>query len=219
MNTNQTMQRDDTFEKIGMGLLFVFLGFLVAFWAGAQLATLVAHGRPLHTTFGEAGKAMLAVKDHVGDPRSAWPAGPREQLPGPILYWVATVIAAVAGVGVVFVGWKVFRDPTEPLDRRRRAGVDAQGRLAKPMELRPLLIRRPVPGRFVLGRVGRRLIATEAAAFGKRRRRMSSGPGAVMSVGPSRSGKTTSIINGVFEWRHPAILVSLKNDFLDVTGA
>jgi type IV secretion system protein VirD4 len=212
------MQRDDTFEKIGMGLLFVFLGFLVVFWAGAQLATLVAHGRPLHTTFGEAGKAMVAVKDHLGDPRSAWPAGPREQLPGPILYWVATVIAAVAGVGVVFVGWKVFRDPTEPLDRRRRAGVDAQGRLAKPMELRPLLIRRPVPGRFVLGQVGRRLIATEAAAFGKRRRRMSSGPGAVMSVGPSRSGKTTSIINGVFEWRHPAILVSLKNDFLDVTG-
>ena len=40
-----------------------------------------------------------------------------------------------------------------------------------------------------------------------------------MSVGPSRSGKTTSIINGVFEWRHPAILVSLKNDFLDATGA
>ncbi|MGI8632125.1 MAG: hypothetical protein ACR2NA_06190 [Solirubrobacterales bacterium] len=42
MNTNQTMQHDDTFEKIGMGLLFVFLGFLVVFLAGAKLATLVA---------------------------------------------------------------------------------------------------------------------------------------------------------------------------------
>jgi type IV secretion system protein VirD4 len=38
-----------------------------------------------------------------------------------------------------------------------------------------------------------------------------------MAVGPSRSGKTTNIINGVFEWRHPAILVSLKSDFLDAT--
>ncbi len=39
-----------------------------------------------------------------------------------------------------------------------------------------------------------------------------------MPVGPSRSGKTTSIINGVFRWEHPAVLVSLKNDFLDATG-
>ena len=58
-----------------------------------------------------------------------------------------------------------------------------------------------------------RLIATEAVGYVRRRRRSSSGPGAVMPVGPSRSGKTTNIINGVFEWQHPAILVSLKNDF------
>jgi type IV secretion system protein VirD4 len=215
----QTVQRDDTFEKVAVALLLVFIGFLVVFWAGAQLATLVAHGRPLQTTVEEAGKAMFATKDHLGDPRSAWPAGQREQLPGPVVYWLATALATVAGACVAFAGWKVFRNPVEPLDRRRRAGVDAQGRLAKPMELRPLLIRRAVPGRFVLGRVGRRLIATEAAVVTKRRGRSSSGPGAVMAVGPSRSGKTTNIINGVFEWRHPAVLVSLKNDFLDATGA
>jgi type IV secretion system protein VirD4 len=213
-----TQQHDDTFEKLAIAALFVFIGLLTVVWAGAQLATLIAHGHPLHTTFEEAGKAMLAMKDHMGDPRAAWLPEQRYQLPGPVLYWLSTVVAAVAGIGVAYVAWKVFRDPTESLDQRRRAGVSAQGRLAKPMELRPLLIRRPVPGRFVLGRVGRRLIATEAVGFIKRRRRSSSGPGAVMPVGPSRSGKTTNIINGVFEWRHPAILVSLKNDFLDATG-
>jgi len=216
---NQTVQpHDDGIEKLGMVALFVFIGLLMVVWTGAQLATLMVHGHPLHTTFEQAGKAMIALKDHMGDPRSAWLPEQQAQLPGPALYWISTVVATIAGIGVAYVGWKVFRDPTESLDQRRRAGVSAQGRLAKPMELRPLLIRRPVPGRFVLGRVGRRLIATEAAGFGKRRRQSSSGPGAVMPVGPSRSGKTTNIINGVFEWRHPAVLVSLKNDFLDTTG-
>jgi hypothetical protein len=216
---NQTVQpHNDVFEKFLMAGLFVLIALLVVVWAGAQLATLVTHGHPLHTTFQQAGDAMLAMRDHMGDPRSAWLPEQRDQLPGPILYWLSTVVAMVAGIGVAYLAWKVFRDPTESLDPRRRAGVSAQGRLAKPMELGPLLIRRPVPGRFVLGRVGRRLIATEAVGFIKRRRRSSSGPGAVMPVGPSRSGKTTNIINGVFEWRHPAILVSLKNDFLDATG-
>ena len=215
---NQRVQRDDTLEKLAIGLLFLFVGFLLIVWAGAQLATLVAHGHPLQTTVEEAGKAMFALKDHLGDPRAAWPAAQSDQLPGQVLYWAATVVASIVGGALGFVAWRVFRDPTESLDRRRRAGVDAQGRLAKPTELRPLLIRHPVPGRFVLGRMGRHLIATEAVGVAKRRRRSSSGPGAVMPVGPSRSGKTTNIINGVFEWRHPAVLISLKSDFLDATG-
>ena len=84
---NQTAQRhDDTFEKLAMAALFVFIGLLTVVWAGAQLAALLAHGHPLHTTFEEAGKAMLAMKDHIGDPRAAWLPEQREQLPGPVLY-------------------------------------------------------------------------------------------------------------------------------------
>jgi type IV secretion system protein VirD4 len=215
---NQTVERDDTFEKLGWVVLFVGMGLVLVVWAGAQLATLLAQGHSLQTTLNDAGKATVALMDHASDPRAAWPPAARDQLPGPVLYWVATAVAlAVAGVLVV-LGWKLVRDPREPLDRRRRAGVPAQGRLAERGDLRPLIVRRPVPGRFVLGRVGRRLIATEAATTPKRRRRTSSGPGAVMPVGPSRSGKTTNIINGVFHWQHPAVLVSLKNDFLDATG-
>ncbi len=216
---NQPVQHDDTFEKLGITLLFTVMGLVAVVWAGAQLATLLAHGHALQTSFNDAGQAVLGLKDHVGDPRAAWPPGPREQLPGPILYWGATVVVLVGGTALVFMGWKVARDPRESLDRRTRAGVAAQGRLAEPKELRPLLVSHPAPGRFVIGRAGRRLLATEPATNpARRRRRPSSGPGAVMPVGPSRSGKTTNIINGVFHWQHPAILVSLKGDFLDVTG-
>jgi len=214
---NQNQERNELIDKAIAGGIGAMAVVLLSGWAGAQLAALAAHGHVLQTTFDRAGHAMLALNEHLGDPRAAWPSPEQAQLPGPVLYWAATFMAAVAGVGLSIVCWKVFRNPNEALDRRRRAGVAAQGRLAKPKELTPLLIPRPVPGRFVLGRVGRRLIATEAATVKKRRHRLSSGPGGVMAVGPSRSGKTTNIINGVFEWQHPAILVSLKSDFLDVT--
>lgn len=216
---NQAPQRDDTFENVVIVLLFLFLGLLLVVWAGANLASLVAHGQVLGASFEDAGRAIFQLRDHLGDPRSAWPPEFAARLPGPVLYWAATA-AAVVAAGVIGVGaHKTFRDPVEPLDRRKRAGISAQGRLARRSDLGPLLMRRPQPGRFVLGRLGHRLIATEATTTKSRRRRQTAGRGAVMPVGPSRSGKTTSIINGVFHWRHPAVLVSLKGDFLDVTGA
>ena len=214
---NQTVQRDQGLEVIAIPLLVVLAGAIAVVWAGGQLAAFVAHGHWLHASIQDAADALLRLPGHTGDPRSAWAPEFAAQLPGPVLLWAATGAAFAVAVALAIVGYKVFRNPVEPLDLRRRAGVPAQGRLAEPAELRPLLIRKPVPGRFVLGRVGRRLIATEAPGT-KRRRRSSGGRGAVMPVGPSRSGKTTSIINGVFHWQHPAVLVSLKNDFLDVTG-
>jgi type IV secretion system protein VirD4 len=216
---NQAPERNDTFENLVLTLLFVFIGLLLVFWAGGNLASLVASGQVLGASLEEAGHAMLQLRDHLGDPKSAWPPELAGRLPGPVLYWAATVVVMAAAVMVGTGAHKVFRDPVEPLDRRKRAGVSAQGRLARPSDLHPMLIRRPQPGRFVLGRVGHRLIATEATMIKRRRRQPTAGRGAVMPVGPSRSGKTTSIINGVFHWEHPAILVSLKGDFLDVTKA
>ncbi len=214
---NQAPERDDTFEKVVLTLLFVFIGLLLIFWAGANLASLVASGQVLGASLEEAGHAMFQLPDHLSDPRSAWPPELAGRLPGPVLYWAATVMVLSAAVLIGVGAHKVFRNPVEPLDRRKRAGVSAQGRLARPSDLHALLVRRPQPGRFVLGRVGHRLIAAEATTTKGRRRRQTAGRGAVMPVGPSRSGKTTSIINGVFHWEHPAILVSLKGDFLDVT--
>ncbi len=216
---NQAPERDDTFEKLVLTLLFVFIGLLLIFWAGANLASLVASGQVLGASLEEAGHAMFQLPDHLSDPRSAWPPELAGRLPGPVLYWAATVMVLSAAVLIGVGAHKVFRNPVEPLDRRKRAGVSAQGRLARPSDLHALLVRRPQPGRFVLGRVGHRLIAAEATTTKGRRRRQTAGRGAVMPVGPSRSGKTTSIINGVFHWEHPAILVSLKGDFLDVTKA
>jgi hypothetical protein len=121
---------------------------------------------------------------------------------------------------VSYGGWRLLRPPERVLDRRRRFGVEAQARLARPADLTPLIIRRPVPGRFVLCRLGRHVLATEnrAAAPGSRRvRRRQGDVGAVALIGPSRSGKTRAAIAGIDAWRGPAILSSVKTDLLGAT--
>lgn len=79
-----------------------------------------------------------------------------------------------------------------------------------------MLIRRPETGRFVLGRVGRRLVATEKPSR-RRRRGRASDRGAVALIGPSRSGKTTAAVGGILDWHGPAVLSSVKADLLATT--
>ena len=102
-------------------------------------------------------------------------------------------------------------------DRRRPLGVDARPAFARPRDLAPLLVRHPVPGRFVLGRVGRRLVATENRHRSRRplaHRRRRGDRGAVALIGPSRSGKTAAAVAGILEWDGPAVLASVKADLL-----
>ena len=195
---------------VGAGTLFVV-------WGGAQLGAFLAHGHGLHAGLGDTIGFLVSLRRHWDDPAAAWPARVRAALPGAGLYWLATAVVVLAGTGLVALGWSVMHRDREPLDRRRRLGVPAQGRLARRGDLRPLLVRRPVPGRLVLGRVGRRLVATEDPT--PRGRRMGMGRAAVALVGPTRSGKTTAAIGGILDWEGPAILCSVKSDLLAVTEA
>ena len=68
-------------------------------------------------------------------------------------------------------GWRLFGSNRTPLDRRSRLGVPTEARLAKARDLAALIVPRPTPGRFVLGRFGRHLLATENPLDERRRRR------------------------------------------------
>jgi type IV secretion system protein VirD4 len=100
--------------------------------------------------------------------------------------------------------------------QREPLGVDARSRFATVRDLAPMLIRRPETGRFVLGRFGRRLVATEKPSK-RRRRGRASDRGAVALIGPSRSGKTTAAVGGILDWHGPAVLSSVKADLLATT--
>ena len=131
------------------------------------------------------------------------------------------MVALSAGLAVAYSGWRFFRPPQRALDRRRRLGVETQARLAQPADLRTLIVRGPVPGRFLLGRLRRHTLATEnRSAMPRRRRPRRQGDiGAVALIGPSRSGKTRAAIAGIETWHGPAILSSVKTDLLAATIA
>lgn len=183
-------------------------------WLVGNLASLVAHRRPLGVSLSDALVALRNMPDHWGDPRHAWSEPAASALPGPVLYWTcaALVILVLLGVGVAVLSRMGRRH--EPVDQRRRVGVETQARLAQTRDLRRLLTRRPDPGRFVLARwSGRRTLATEADLYRRRR----GVRGAVGVFGPSQSGKTTGLIAGVDAWQGPAIVSSVKTDLLRAT--
>jgi type IV secretion system protein VirD4 len=150
---------------------------------------------------------------HVRAPALAWPATDRASIPGPSVYWAAQVIVAVAlGALALAVCSLAARQQPELSDR-------PEARFGTVRAIRPILTRRPAPGRFLLARRGRWLIApaVDQPRAKARGRRQSGGGGAIALIGPSRSGKTSTAITAIRAWQGPAILASVKHDLLDAT--
>jgi type IV secretion system protein VirD4 len=113
------------------------------------------------------------------------------------------IVAAV--LGTVLLGFHL-------LDRHLREGGGARqrkvqgARWASKRDLRALHVPAPEPGRLVLGRQGRRLVAAEARA-------------SVVVVGPSTISLKTSgfAIPSVLEWEGPVLAASVKSDLLRAT--
>jgi type IV secretion system protein VirD4 len=205
--------------------LVVALGVITAggtVWVGATVAASITGGR-LDASAADAMNAAVRLPRRIGDPAAAWPIEMAEELPGPIAYWICTALAAAAavvlGVAAMRLWQRLWRAGT---DDRSRLGVDARARMAQARDLRTLFVKVPAAGRFVLGRFGRQLVATECRATtpSSRRpgvRRRQGDTGAIALVGPSRSGKTVAAVAGILEWEGPAILSSVKTDLLSST--
>ena len=191
-------------------------------WAGAAIAALVA-GEHLRRRCGGrrsscAPAAAAPVRSSDGVDRPGGPAS----VAGPGVYWACTAVVVAVVVGVAWLVlwlWRAQRDRG-----RVRLGVETRARFATTRDLAPLIVQRPVPsGRFVLGRVHGKLVATEdrraAEAAGARQRASfrQGDRGSVAVIGPSRSGKTVNVISGLLDWDGPAVVVSVKRDLIDAT--
>jgi type IV secretion system protein VirD4 len=194
-------------------------GLGVGVWGGAQLAALASRRRTMPVGIGTAVQAGFRLPSNAGQPADAWPPPARELLPGPVLYWACTLVAALAVVGLAALLYRMLARPGPGTEPRRRLGVDTRARLARPRDLAPMLVRRPQPGRLIVGRVANRLVATEnRARAGRGRGRGRRGDrSAVCVIGPTRCGKTANMISGILEWKGPAILSSVRDDLLEFT--
>lgn len=187
-------------------------------WAGAEVALLLT-GRPTALDVSSAIDALGALSSRPGDPAGAWPPPWNVRLPGPILYWSATGLVVVVACLLLALGVRRWGGDRVGTSKRRPLGVDARPIFAAGRDLAPLLVRTAQPGRFIVGRHGRLLVATEDATTPRPRHTKTrrGDRGAVALVGPSRSGKTTAAISGILEWDGPAVLASVKADLLGAT--
>lgn len=199
------------------------VGVAAAVWAGAWLAATLAGGS-LSGGIGDALVAAGRLASSPGDPDAAW--GPAATgLPGAPLYWVCTTMTATLLGGVVagLVWW--WRRWSAPA--RSRFGVVTEARMARPRDVRPLVVADSVPptGRMLLGRMAPRgpLLATEDrerhAMRGRRHRHLQGDRGSVALIGPTRAGKTVLASAGIIAWDGPVIGLSVKRDLYDATAA
>lgn len=215
-------EHSSPFEMAAVVCLGLFFVLASTVWAGAVLSA-KATGHVLKVGLPEAAAAMLKLPSTMSEPAKAWPEALRSDVAGPVVYWSATGLlaaAVLALVGLCFRWWA--RRRKFGLEPRKRLGVDTEARFANRRDLAPLVVPGPVPGRLILGRVDRALIATESRGappvggpMQRRRAAARSGNrGGVALLGPSQCGKTTAAISGILDWTGPAVLSSVKFDLL-----
>lgn len=183
-------------------------------WASGQLAGLVFGHTWLHVDPADLAGVLGSRPHNLGDSALAWPAPAREVLPGPAgMYgaFTATTSATAATAGAVMRLWQRagLGNPAAPGARVKPAAA-VSATWASPRELRPLRVRRPQPGRVILGRTSgtfRRLLAGEDSH-------------SVLVFGPPGSFKTTGlVIPAILEWAGPVLATSVKPDVIKATRA
>ena len=140
----------------------------------------------------------MRLRDHLADPRAAWPAEARASLPGPMGMYAGLVVAgALLSAGLA--GALAIRRRTK---HGRRRPTPHTASWAKHGDLAPLRVARATPGRLTLGRHGRGLIAAETGQ-------------STLVIAPTQTGKTTGLaVPAILEWPGPVVAASVKNDLL-----
>jgi type IV secretion system protein VirD4 len=107
-------------------------------WLTGQLAALLFRGDWPAVSVGQALAAAWALPGHLRDPRLAWPAGVRPQLPGAFGFLVAGFVACVvvAVVMLVLGSWA--------LRRRSQRGFASRAQVRATLSERAVVRRGPV---------------------------------------------------------------------------
>jgi len=176
----------------------IFVVACLAVWTAGQVAARIRTGTWLPTPMTDSPAILWRLVGQPARPLQAWPPEAAELIPGALAYYSVLALLCAATLIAAAAGWRWRQRRGQPGD------VDA-ARWANPRDLKPLLIRRPQPGRLTLGTVRRRLVATEQQH-------------SVAVIGPAGTGKTTGFaIPALLEWDGPVIATSVKGDLLEHT--
>lgn len=188
-------------EYVIFALVALMAGGTAVVWLASNLAGLLTGSAAPALGPAQAAGVLQRLPGTLGDPARAWPAAVRDELPSATTLMVALGVALFAVIGLLLLGfWVLLRA------QRMRRPQDSAG-WASVRELHELHVSGPRPGRLVLGRHGRQLLAAEPRA-------------SVMIVAPSQSNKTTGFaVPAILEWDGPVLATSIKGDLAHDTLA
>lgn len=191
-------------RQLYLALAAIVVAVLAAIWLTGALAGLLFGGGSATPDVGQLLATALQLPSHLGDPRAAWPRVMRGALPGAAGFYlsagivmsfgiVATILLSRASSGALKLGGRDERPPAARWASRR--------------DLMPLHVKGPQPGRLILGRHGRSLLAAEERQ-------------SVIVFAPTQTHKTSGLaIPSLLEWPGPALVTSVKGDLLEETVA
>ena len=187
-------------ESLGGLLLGALLVSSLVVWTTAQVSARVWSGTWLALNFGDTFPAVLGLANDPGRPAAAFPSTVAKLVPGALPFW--STFAALLTVPLLTAGWLLRRRASS-----RAKEQTASARWATKADLKPLIVKKPTPGRLTLGTAHGKLLAAE--------------PGhSLLVMGPTQSGKTSGLaIPAILEWEGPVVATSVKTDLLDDTLA
>jgi type IV secretion system protein VirD4 len=139
----------------------------------------------------------------------------------PTKYWVIAILTWAVGLALTLFVARILRGGRNVGQRKRRNfGAPEWSRVARRQDLETLAVNGPTPGRTIFGTSKGKLLATEDRYQPVRRSSKRPHPrqgdrGAMLIVGPARSGKSQIAISAILEhdWT-PAVLSSVKTDLI-----
>ena len=181
-------------------------------WLTGELAALLFDGRLPTVSFASAVAAALRLPGHLNDPRQAWPAGVRDELPGLAGFAVAGVLVlAVLAAGTVFAVRAWSR-------RHPQRGFASRADLAASLAERAVIARAPAVRPSLAGSKSVRLqdagvLIGRVVPSGMRV--ACSAEDSVLLLAAPRTGKTSSVvIPWLHGWPGPALVTSIRSDVL-----
>ena len=107
----QHQQANDTLLLVAIGTVVVVAGLV---WLVGQVAGLLASGTWPAVSLVELPGILARLRDHVGDPAAAWPAGVRDQLPGPVGMYATLVGILATPLALGALAWWLHQPPAPP---------------------------------------------------------------------------------------------------------
>jgi hypothetical protein len=135
----QHHQANDTLLLVAIGVVVVGGGLV---WLVGEVAGLLASGSWPEVPLSELPGILVRLRDHPGDPATAWPANAHDQLPGALGMYATLAGILVIPLALGALAWWLHQPPAPP---RPPATSAARRRRALPLAAHPGVPMLPPP--------------------------------------------------------------------------